>query len=73
MDPNIYLFDPVVVEKSGVFGKQIISFLKDLARRIHKVSWFSYLLQHRTVRQCCVIPGTFASIVCFVFEDSDTY
>ena len=68
MDPNMYLFAPIVVETSGVFGKQTLPFHKDLACHVHKVSWFSYLLQDRTVRQCCVIPGTFASVVCFVFE-----
>ena len=31
MDPNMYLFAPVVIETSGVFGKQTLSFLKDLA------------------------------------------
>ena len=30
MDPNMYLFTPVVIETSGVFGKQTLSFLKDL-------------------------------------------
>ena len=34
---------------------------------------FSYLLQDHTVRQCCLSPGTIASVVCFVFEDSDAY
>eukprot|EP00731_Ephydatia_muelleri_P004989 Em0002g1165a len=34
MDPNMYLFAPVVIETSGVFGKQTLSFLKDLACRV---------------------------------------
>ena len=38
MDPNMYLFAPVVIETSGVFGKQTPSFLKDLACRVRKVS-----------------------------------
>ena len=49
MDPNMYLFTPVVIETSGVFGKQTLSFLKDLACRVCKVSGevksFLYLLQ----------------------------
>ena len=38
MDPNMYLFTPVVIETSGVFGKQTLSFLKDLACCVCKVS-----------------------------------
>ena len=38
MDPNMYLFTPVVIETSGVFGKQTLSFLKDLACCVRKVS-----------------------------------
>ena len=38
MDPNMYLFAPVVIETSGVFGKLTLSFLKDLACRVRKVS-----------------------------------
>ena len=53
MDPNMYLFAPVVIETSGVFGKQTLSFLKDLACRVRKVSGevksFPYLLQHLAV------------------------
>ena len=49
----MYLFTPVVIETSGVFGKQTISFLKNLACRVRKVSGevksFSYLLQHLDV------------------------
>ena len=30
MDPNMYLLVPVVIETSGVFGIQTLSFLKDL-------------------------------------------
>ena len=39
MDPNMYLFAPIVVETSGVLGKQTLPFLKDLACHVHKVSW----------------------------------
>eukprot|EP00731_Ephydatia_muelleri_P012448 Em0006g1342a len=53
MDPNMYLFAPVVIETSGVFGKQTLSFLKDLACRVRKVSGevksFPYLLQRLAV------------------------
>ena len=49
MDLNMYLFAPVVIETLGVFRKQTLSFLKDLACRVHKVSGevqsFSYLIQ----------------------------
>eukprot|EP00731_Ephydatia_muelleri_P011681 Em0006g575a len=49
MDPNMYLFAPVVIETSGVFGKQTLLFLKDLACRFCKVSGevksLPYLLQ----------------------------
>ena len=38
-----YKFDPVVIEKSGVFGKRILSFLKNLACRIHKMSWLGFV------------------------------
>ena len=54
MDPNMYLFAPVVIETSGVFGKQTLPFLKDLACRVRKVSGevksFPYLLQRLAVR-----------------------
>ena len=53
MDPNMYLFTPVVIETSGVFGKQTLSFLKELACHVRKVSGevksFPYLLQCLTV------------------------
>ena len=81
MDPNMYLFAPVVIETSGVFGKQTLSFLKDLACRVHKVSGevksFPYLLQRLAVAvqrgNAVSVLGTFASEDCLVFEDSDTY
>ena len=38
IDPNMYLFAPAVIETLGVFGKQTLSFLKDLACRVRKVS-----------------------------------
>ena len=38
MDPKMYLFAPVVIETSGVFGKQTLSFLKDLACCVRSVS-----------------------------------
>ena len=38
MDSNMYLFAPVVIETSGVFGKQTPLFLKDLACCVCKVS-----------------------------------
>ncbi|KAL5506559.1 hypothetical protein EMCRGX_G008227 [Ephydatia muelleri] len=81
MDPNMYLFAPVVIETSGVFGKQTLSFLKDLACRVRKVSGevksFSYLLQRFAVAvqrgNAVSVLGTFASEDCLVFEDSDAY
>ena len=81
MDPNMYLFAPVVIETSGVFGKQTLSFLKDLACRICKASGevqsFSYLLQLLVVAvqrgNAVSVLGTFDAEDCLVFEDSDTY
>ena len=81
MDPNMYLFAPVVIETLGVFGKQTLSFLKDFACRVHKVSGevqpFTYLLQRLAVAvqrgNAVSVLGTFASKDCLVFEDSDTY
>ena len=81
MDPNMYLFAPVVIETSGVFGKQTLSFLKDLACRVRKVSGevksFPYLLQRLAVAvqrgNAVSVLGTFASKDCLVFEDSDAY
>ena len=81
MDPNMYLFAPVVIETSGMFGKQTLSFLNDLACRVRKVSGevksFSYLLQHLAVAvqrgNAVSVLGTFASEDCLVFEDSDAY
>ena len=53
MNPNMYQFAPVVIETSGVFGKQTLSFLKDLACRVRKVSGevksYPYLLQRLAV------------------------
>ena len=77
----MYLFVPVVIETSGVFGKQTPSFLKDLACRVRKVSGevlsFSYLIQRLTVAvqrgNAVSILGTFASEDCLICEDSDTY
>ena len=37
MDSKMYLFIPVVIETLGVFGKQTLSFLKDLACCVRKV------------------------------------
>ena len=81
MDPNMYLFAPVVIETSGVFGKQTLSFLKDLACCICKASRevqsFSYLLQRLAIAvqqgNAVSVLGTFAGKDCLVFEDSDTY
>ena len=43
MDPNMYLFVPVVIETSGVFGKQTLSFLKDMFIRCQgKLSPFHF-------------------------------
>ena len=43
----MYLFAPIVIETSGVFEKQTLPFLKDLACRVRKVlgevQFFSYL------------------------------
>ena len=55
MDPNMYLFTPVVIETSGVFRKQTLSFLKDLACHVcmrlvsGEVQSFPYLLQRLAV------------------------
>ena len=78
MHPNIYLFAPVVIETSGVFWKQTLSFLKDLACSVRKVSGevksFPYLLPVAVQRGNAVsVLGTFASEDCLVFEDSDAY
>ena len=81
MYPNMYLLAPVVIETLGVFGKQTLSFLKDLACHVRKVSGevqsFTYLLQRLTVAvqrgNAVSVLGTFASEDCLVFEDSDTY
>ena len=81
MDPNMYLFAPVVIETSGVFGKQTLSFLKDLACRVYKVSGevqsYSYLILSLAVAvqrgNAFPVMGTFVSKDCLVFEDSDTY
>ena len=81
MDPNKYLFAPVVIETSGVFGKQTLSFLKDLACRVCKVSGevksFPYLFQRLAVAiqrgNAVSVLGTFASEDCLVFDDSDAY
>ena len=70
-----------MIETSGVFGKQTLSFLKDLACRVRKVSGevqsFTYLLQRLAVAvqrgNAVSVLGTFASEDCLVFEDSDTY
>ena len=77
MDPNMYLFAPVVIETSGVFGNQILSFLKDVACRLRKVSGevksFPYLLQRLAMAvqrgNAVSVLGTFASEDCLVFED----
>ena len=77
----MYLFAPVVIETSSVFGKQTLSFLKDLACRVRKVSVevksFPYLLQRLAVAvqrgNAVSVLGTFASEDCLVFEDSDAY
>ena len=81
MDPNMYLFTPVVIKTSGVFGKQTFSFLKDLACHIRKVSGevksFPYRLQHLAVAvqlgNAVSILGTFAIEDCLVFEVSNAY
>ena len=81
MDPNMFLFAPVVIETSGVFEKQTLSFLKDLACRVRKVSGevksFPYLLKRLAVAiqrgNAVSVLGTFASEDCLVFEDSDAY
>ncbi|KAL5500326.1 hypothetical protein EMCRGX_G011871 [Ephydatia muelleri] len=81
MDPNMYLFAPVVIETSGVFGKQTLLFLKDLACRFCKVSGevksLPYLLQCLAVAvqrgNAVSVLGTFVSEDCLVFEDSDAY
>ena len=77
----MYLFAPVVIETLGVFGKQALSFLKDIACRVCKVSGgvksFPYLLQRLAVAvqrgNAVSVLGTFASEDCLVFEDSDAY
>ena len=50
---SMYLFAPVVIETSGVFGKQTLQFLNNLACHVCKVSGdvqsFSYLLQRLAV------------------------
>ena len=81
MDPKIYLFAPVVIEITGVFGKQTLSFLKGLVCCVHKVSGevlsFSYLIKRLTVAvqrgNAVSVLGTFASEDCLVCEDSYTY
>ena len=75
MDPNMYLFAPVVIETSGVFGQQTLSFLKDHVCCVRKVSGevlsFSYLIQRLTVAvqrgNADSVLGTFASddLPCF--------
>ena len=63
-----------------MFGKQTLSFLKDLAC-VHKVSGevksFPYLLQCLAVAiqrgNAVSVLGTFVSEDCLVFEDSDAY
>ena len=77
----MYLFTPVVIETSGVFGKQTLSFLKDLACCVRRVSGevksFPYLLQCLAVAvqrgNAVSVLGTFASKDCLVFEDNDAY
>ena len=69
-----YLFAPVVIETSG---KQTLSFLKDLACRVCKVSGevqsFLYLLQCLTVTvQRGNADSVRGSEDCLVFEVSDT-
>ena len=57
----MYLFAPVVIEILGVFGKQTLSFLKDLACRVCKVSGevksFPYPVQCLAVAVQCLSPG----------------
>ena len=77
----MYLFTPVIIETSGVFGKQTLSFLKDRACCVRKVSGevksFPYLLQRLTVAvqrgNAASVLGTFASEDCLVFENGDAY
>ena len=48
----MYLFVPVVIETSGVFGKQTPSFLKDLACRVRKVSGEGVLFLSNSTPHC---------------------
>ena len=81
MDLNMYPFAPVVIETLGVFEKQTLSFLKDLACCVHKVSGevksFPYLLKRLSVAvqrgNAVSILGTFTSEDCLVFKDSEAY
>ena len=67
--------ETVVIETSGVFGKQTLSFLMDLACHVRKVSgemqFFNYLLQHLAVAvqrgNAFSVLGTFTSEDCLVF------
>ena len=81
LDPNtcmymyMYLFAPIVIETSGMFGKQTLSFLKDLAcvRKVSgEVKSFPYLLQRLAVAvqrgNAVSVLGTFVSEDCLVFE-----
>ena len=65
----MYRFAPVVIDTSDVFGKQTLSFLKDLACHVHKVpeevQSFSYVIQCLTVAvqrgSAVSVLGIFAS------------
>ena len=67
---------PVVIETSGVFGKQTLSFLKNLACRVRKVSVLSISLTVAVQRGNAVsVLGTFAiaKIALFLRTPSDAY
>ena len=70
----MYLFAPVAIEISGMFGKQTLSFLKDLACHVCKVSGevksFPYLLQRLTV---AVQRGNAVSILSTLLAKIDLF
>ena len=65
----------------SIINSLTLSFLKDLACRVRKMSGevksFPYLLQHLAVAiqrgNAVSVLGTFVSEDCLVFEDNDAY
>ena len=51
--PHAYLFVPVAIESTGVFGPRTSAFLRDLGKRIHEQNGdekaSSFLVQHLSV------------------------